>query len=533
MVKTLAAQAILNGKTALGIEMGSTRIKAVLIGPDCAPLASGSHSWENRLEEGVWTYHLDDVWAGLQDCYQKLAKAVHSTYDLTLETVGAIGISAMMHGYLAFNGAGELLAPFRTWRNTMTARSAQELTRLFQFNIPQRWSIAHLDQAILNGEPHVRDICFLTTLAGFVHWKLTGEKVLGVGDASGVFPIDSATCDYDAAMLAAYDRRAAAQGFTWKLKELLPKVLPAGKQAGALTTEGARLLDPSGALRSGIPFCPPEGDAGTGMVATNSVGLHTGNISAGTSVFAMIVLEQAPARVHPEIDLVTTPAGLPVAMVHCNSFTSDLNAWVALFQEVNATMGHAVDTDRLFDALFRKALEGDSDCGGLMAFNYYAGEPITGMEEGRPLFLRLPDSRFTLANFMRAHIFGAMGTLKLGMDILTREEKVRVDRLLGHGGFFRTQGVGQRLMAAAMCAPVTVMETAGEGGAWGISLLADYLACREEDEKLEDFLAKKVFAGENAQTQVPCPGDSAGFAAFMKRYTRCLAVERAAVDAMK
>ncbi|MGE4340355.1 MAG: xylulokinase, partial [Pigmentiphaga sp.] len=508
-------------------------IKAVLIGSDFKPLASGGYGWENRLEAGVWTYHLADVWTGLQGCYRELAEAVHNDYGVTLQTVGAVGISAMMHGYLAFDESGELLAPFRTWRNTMTARSAAELTELFGFNIPQRWSIAHLDQAILNGEPHVQKVAFLTTLAGYVHWKLTGERVLGVGDASGMFPINSAACDYDAAMLAAYDRRAAEKGFSQKLIDLLPKVLTAGSPAGRLTAEGAALLDSWGALEPGVPFCPPEGDAGTGMVATNSVEVHTGNISAGTSVFAMIVLKQAMSRVHPEIDMVTTPAGLPVAMVHCNSFTSDLNAWVSLFGEAAAAMGGAADAGRLFDTLFRKALEGEPDCGGLMAFNYYAGEPITGLEAGRPLFLRLPDSRLTLANFMRAHIFGAMGTLKLGMDILTREEHVRVSRLLGHGGFFKTKGVGQRLMAAAMGAPVTVMESAGEGGAWGIALLADYLIRREANETLADFLAQKVFVGEKAETQEPYPGDAAGFEQFMKRYTRCLAVERAAVDAMK
>lgn len=533
MVKERAAQAILSGKTALGIELGSTRIKAVLIGPDCIPLASSSHSWENRLEEGIWTYHLDDVWTGLRDCYQKLAEKIHNIYGLSIETIGAIGVSAMMHGYLAFDEAGNLLVPFRTWRNTMTAISAEQLTNLFQFNIPQRWSIAHLDQAILNGEPHVKNICFLTTLAGYVHWKLTGEKVLGVGDASGVFPVGSKSCDYDGVMMKQYDRRVGEKGFPWKLKELLPKVLPAGERAGELTVEGARLLDPSGTLRPGIPFCPPEGDAGTGMVATNSVGPRTGNISAGTSVFAMIVLEQALARVHPEIDMVTTPTGLPVAMVHCNSFTSDLNAWVELFREVIEVVGNQTDIDHIFERLFCKALEGEPDCGGLMTFNYYAGEPITHLDEGRPLFLRMPDSRFTLANFMRSHIFGAMGTLKLGMDILTREEQVRLDRLLGHGGFFRTKGVGQRLMAAAMNVPVTVMDNAGEGGAWGIALLANYLVHCEPKETLEDFLDQKVFAEGKSETVNPDPEDSAGFAEFMKSYTRCLSVEQAAVNALK
>lgn len=527
-----AVQAIRKGKTALGIELGSTRIKAVLIGPDRIPLASGGHSWQNRLEDGVWTYHLEDVWTGLQNCYRNLAAEVERRYGEKLTTVGAMGFSAMMHGYLAFDEAGSLLVPFRTWRNTMTGPAAAELTELLSFNIPQRWSIAHLDQAILNGESHVRDIRFLTTLSGFIHWKLTGQKVLGVGDASGMFPIDSLTGDYDAAMLEKYDARAAGRGMPWRLRQILPAVLPAGVCAGVLTEEGARLLDPSGTLRSGIPLCPPEGDAGTGMVATNSVAPRTGNVSAGTSIFAMIVLEKPLSRVYPEIDLVATPTGAPVVMAHCNNFTSDLNAWTRLFQETAEALGAKVDEDRLFEVLFRAALEGEPDCGGLVSYNYYAGEPVTGLTEGRPLLARMPDSRLSLGNFMRAQIFGAMGTLKLGMDILM-DEQIRLERLVGHGGFFRTKGVGQRLMAAAMGTPVTVMETAGEGGAWGIALLSDFMAQREPGQPLETYLAKHVFAGSTSETVAPDSADQVGFRAFMERYTRGLSMERAAVEAMR
>ncbi|MDR3336086.1 MAG: FGGY-family carbohydrate kinase [Treponema sp.] len=521
-------QAITEGKTSLGIELGSTRIKAVLIDDRHRPIASGSHDWENRLENGVWTYHLDDVWAGLQDSFRKLAGDLEDRYGAALSRVGAIGISAMMHGYLVFDKDGNQLVPFRTWRNTMTELAAQDLTGKFRFNVPQRWSIAHLYQAMLNGEGHVKDISFLTTLAGFVHWKLTGEKVLGVGDASGVFPIDSVANNYNPRMLGVFNELAHGMGLDLKLEDVLPTVLGAGAKAGVLTPEGSKLLDPSGGLQAGIPLCPPEGDAGTGMAATNSVKECTGNISAGTSIFAMIVLEKELSKVYPEIDMVTTPTGKPVAMVHCNNCTSDLDAWVKLFGELNELAGTKIEKSALYDALYYKALEGEADCGGLLSYNYYGGEPIIGLEQGRPLFVRTPDSHFTLANFMRTLLFSAMGTLKLGMDILTGNENVRIKSLLGHGGLFKTKGVGQGLMAAALNTPIAVMESAGEGGAWGIALLAAYMFQRETGESLEAYLAQKVFSGDMGTSVEPDTKDAEGFAVFMKRYSAGLAIESSA-----
>lgn len=526
-------EAIAAGNTSLGIEFGSTRIKAVLVGPDNGVLASGSHEWENRLENGIWTYSLDDIWNGLQDCYKNLAGDVKAQYGETLTTIGSIGFSAMMHGYMAFDKDGELLVPFRTWRNTITEEAAAKLTEAFSYNIPQRWSIAHLYQAILNKEEHVSSIAFFTTLAGFIHWKLTGEKVLGVGDASGMFPIDSETCDYDAKMLARFDEMVAPCGYPWKLTEILPKVLSAGEQAGVLTEDGAKLLDPSGNLKAGIPVCPPEGDAGTGMVATNSVAVRTGNVSAGTSVFAMIVLEKALEKVHTEIDLVTTPTGEAVAMVHCNNCTSDLNAWVNLFKEFAESFGIEVDMNKLFSVLYNKALEGDADCGGLLAYNYFSGESITGFEEGRPLFARTPDSKFNLANFMRVHLFTALGALKNGLDILLKEEHVKIDKIYGHGGLFKTPVVGQRIMAAAMDTPVSVMKTAGEGGAWGIAVLASYMKNKKDGQSLADYLNDEVFAGQEGVTEEPVASDVAGFDEFLKLYNAGLPIERAAVETMK
>jgi sugar (pentulose or hexulose) kinase len=526
-------KAIESGNTALGIEFGSTRIKAVLIGEDHAPIASGSHEWENRYENGVWTYHFEDVWTGLQESFRKLSAEVLEKYNIPLQIVGAIGFSAMMHGYLAFDEDGDLLVPFRTWRNTMTGQAAEKLTDLFQFNIPQRWSIAHLNQAILNQEPHVSDISFLTTLAGYVHWKLTGQKVLGIGEASGMFPIDSKTGDYDEGMLQLFNEQPEVKKLPWKLQDILPRVLVAGDTAGVLTEEGARLIDPTGTLRAGIPLCPPEGDAGTGMVATNSVAERTGNVSAGTSVFAMIVLEKALSRLYPAIDMVTTPTGKPVAMVHSNNCTSDLNAWIDLFQEFTRVLGVEVDQSRLFEVLYRQALAGDADGGGLLAYNYLSGEHITQFEEGRPLFVRTPESRFTLANFMRTHLFSALGALKIGLDILFDQEQVKVDQILGHGGFFKTKEVGQKIMAAAMNVPVTVMETASEGGAWGIALLAFYMLHKAADEPLEAYLSNKVFSSEKGLTIAPDQKDVEGFAAFMERYHKGISIERAAVDTLR
>jgi sugar (pentulose or hexulose) kinase len=526
-------KAIESGKTVLGVEFGSTRIKAVLIGEDHMPIASGSHEWENRYENGVWTYSLQDVWRGLQESYRNLGKEVPEKYNTPLKTIGAMGFSAMMHGYLAFDEDGSLLVPFRTWRNTITGEASEKLTELFQFNIPQRWSIAHLYQAILNREPHIGNISHLTTLAGYVHWKLTGQKVLGIGEASGMFPIDSKTNNYDARMLELFDERLEAENISWKLQDILPKVLIAGEAAGVLTEEGARLIDPTGELRAGIPLCPPEGDAGTGMVATNSVAERTGNVSAGTSVFAMIVLEKDLSKVYPEIDMVTTPTGKPVAMVHSNNCTSDLNAWVDLFQEFTQLLGVDVNERQLYEMLYRKALTADADGGGLLAYNYLSGEHITHLEEGRPLFVRTPESRFTLSNFMRVHLFSALGALKIGLNILFEQEQVKIDQILGHGGFFKTKEVGQRIMAAAVNVPVAVMETAGEGGAWGIALLASYMLYKDKNKPLEAYLSNKVFAAQTGATIAPDPKDVAGFTAFMERYKRGLVIERTAVDALR
>jgi sugar (pentulose or hexulose) kinase len=532
-IQDRSRQAIRQGRTSLGIEFGSTRIKAVLIGEDFAPLASGGYDWENTLENGYWTYSLDQVWTGLAASYRALAADVNTQYGVRLERVGSIGISAMMHGYLAFGGDDELLVPFRTWRNTTTERAAQLLTERFGFNIPQRWSIAHLYQAMLDEEEHVRDIAFFTTLAGYVHWRLTGERVLGVGDASGVFPIDSARCDYDEGMLRQFGELVEQGCYAWNIDALLPRVLSAGDPAGTLSEDGARLLDPSGALEPGIPLCPPEGDAGTGMTATNAVAQRTGNVSAGTSIFAMVVLEKPLGQVYTEIDMVTTPTGKPVAMVHCNSCTSDLDAWVKLLGEFAEAVGAKPDKNALYAALYQAALRGDADGGGLLSYNYYSGEPITGLAEGRPLFARMPDSRLSLGNFARTLLYSAMGTLKLGMAILTDKEQVRVERLLGHGGMFKVPHVGQQLMAGALDVPVAVMSSAGEGGAWGIALLAAYLRLRGSTETLEQFLDTRVFAGDLGTTAQPDPADTEGFAAFMRRYEAGLLIERAAVDQMK
>lgn len=522
-------EAIVNGKTSLGIEFGSTRIKGVLVNEANEPIASGAYDWENQLVDNIWTYSLEEIHKGLQGCYKSLAEDVKNRYGVELTTIGAIGISGMMHGYMPFNAQGELMVPFRTWRNTITEQASEELSKVFAFHVPQRWSIAHLYQAILNGEEHVKDIVFITTLAGYIHWMLTGEKVMGVGEASGMFPIDSEICDYDKKMLAQFDELLAGK-FSWKIADILPKVLSAGEGAGALTEEGAKLLDPTGTLKAGIPLCPPEGDAGTGMVATNSVAKRTGNVSAGTSVFAMIVLEKALKKPYEEIDMVTTPDGAPVAMVHCNNCTSDLNAWVNLFREFAEAFGMKVDMNELFGTLYRKALEGDKDCGNLLAYNYFSGEHITGFEEGRPLFVRKPDSNFNLANFMRVHLFTSLGALKTGLDILLKEEGIQVDEVLGHGGLFKTKGVGQSILAAAMDTPISVMETAGEGGAWGIAVLASYMKDKRASDSLGAYLEKEVFAGQKSTRLEPKKEDVESFELFMEHYTAGLPIERAAVD---
>lgn len=527
-----ARAAILTGRTSLGIELGSTRIKACLIRDDDPSnvLAVGAHEWENQFVDRVWTYSLDAVWAGLQQAYAALVAEVQSRHGVSPATFGAIGVSAMMHGYLAFDADDELLVPFRTWRNTSTGPAAAELTQVLGVNIPLRWSVAHVYQAVLDEEPHVPEVRFVTTLAGYVHWRLTGRKVIGIGDASGMFPIDAGTNDYDARLLGLFGGLVADKAPALDLAALLPEVLVAGRPAGSLTADGAALLDPSGVLRPGIPLCPSEGDAGTGMVATSSVTPRTGNVSAGTSIFAMVVLEHPLAAVHHELDLVTTPAGDPVAMVHCNNGASELASWAGLFGRFAAAAGTIVDPDAVFETLFSEALDGDADAGGLVAYNHLAGEPIAGLDEGRPLFVRTPDSRFTLANFMRAQLYGVFGTLSLGMQVLA-DEGVALDLMFAHGGIFRTAGVAQRFLAAALAAPVSVGEAASEGGAWGIAVLAAYLSSASELD-LGEYLRQRVFADSEFETVQPDPDDVAGFAAYLDRYRAGLAVERAAVAAL-
>ena len=522
-------EVIMQGKAILGIEFGSTRIKAVLIDQDNKPIAQGSHEWENQLVDGLWTYSTEAIWYGLQDCYADLRKDVLRQYDCEIESLAAIGFSAMMHGYMAFNADQQILVPFRTWRNTNTGKAAAELSELFHYNIPLRWSISHLYQCILDNEEHVKDIKYLTTLAGYVHWQVTGQFVLGVGDASGMIPVDPNTKTYDAVMVAKFDKLIAPKGFPWKLSDILPKSLSAGENAGFLTPEGAKKLDVSGHLKAGIPVCPPEGDAGTGMVATNAVKQRTGNVSAGTSSFSMIVLEKELSKPYEPIDIVTTPDGSLVAMVHCNNCTSEINAWVGLFKEYQQLLGVPVDMNQLYTTLFNAALNGDPDCGGLMAYNYVSGEPVTGLSEGRPLFVRSANDKFSLANFMRAQLYGAIAVLKFGNDILLKEEQVKVDRITGHGGYFKTAGVGQRMLAAALNSPISVMETAGEGGAWGIALLAGYLVNNPENKSLADYLEDVVFAGNTGSEIAPTAEDVEGFNRYIEAYKRGLAIEHAAV----
>ena len=518
-----------NMKSFLGIELGSTRIKAVLIDEVGKPLAAGGFDWENRLENGLWTYHLDDVWEGLRASFAALTANYCAENGNPFPGVSGIGVSAMMHGYLVLDHDDKQLAEFRTWRNTVTEEAAAKLTDAFEFNIPQRWSVAHLYRAMAGREEHVGEIAFITTLAGYVHYMLTGEKAIGVGDASGMFPIDSVSNDYHAGMARKFDELAAGFGVPWQLLDIMPKVLCAGESAGVLSAAGARLLDPSGVLKPGIPLCPPEGDAGTGMTATNSVAPRTGNVSAGTSVFAMLVLENALSKLYPEIDMVTTPTGKPVAMVHCNNCTSDLDAWVGVFGEAMARMGARLDKTDVYAALYQTALQGDADCGGLVSVNYLSGEHTTGFHEGRPLFLRTQDSRFTLENFMRSLLFSAIATLKIGIDILTQGEGITVAGLLGHGGIFKTAAVAQRLMAGALNTPVSVMDSAGEGGAWGIALLAAFAVCKDDGEALEEFLSNKVFKDSSIITIKPDPFDAEGFKQYLERYKAALIVEREAV----
>ncbi|MEH7360089.1 xylulokinase [Priestia megaterium] len=523
-------QAIAKGKTSLGIELGSTRIKAVLIDENFETIASGSYEWENLLEDGFWTYNLLDIITGLQSAYREMKQEVERSYGITIRTVGSIGVSAMMHGYMAFDKTGELLVPFRTWRNATTSEAAKELTEHFNFNIPERWSIAHLYQAIINQEKHLPRIHYITTLAGYIHWLLTGSKALGIGDASGMFPIDERTKNYSGDMMKQFDELISYKGYPWQLTDILPAVQTSGEQAGTLTAIGASILDQSKNLQPGIPFCPPEGDAGTGMVATNSVRKRTGNVSVGTSVFAMIVLDKKLSKVYPEIDLVTTPNGSPVAMVHANNCSSDLNAWLGLFREFSEAMGQRVESDKLFQVMLNKALEADPDGGGLLSYGYFSGENITGVESGRPLFVRSAKSNFNLANFMRTHLFTAFGALKIGMDLLVKEENVKIHSILAHGGLFKTPVVGQKMMAAAINTPVSVMDTAGEGGAWGMAILSSYMLNKSENESLEDFLDDKVFKEVTAQEIYPDELDVKGFEAFIKRYKKGLVIEKTAAE---
>ncbi|MBD5340823.1 MAG: FGGY-family carbohydrate kinase [Bacteroides sp.] len=528
-----AKETIKQGKAVLGIEFGSTRIKAVLIDENNKPIAQGSHEWENKLVNNLWTYSIEAIWHGVQDCYSDLRNEVKDRYGVEIESLAAIGVSAMMHGYMPFDKEGNILAPFRTWRNTNTGKAAAELSELFNYNIPLRWSISHLYQAILNKEEHVAKIDFLTTLAGYVHWQLTGEKVLGVGDASGMIPVDPETKNYSAKMVEKFDELIKPYGFKWKLEDILPKSLNAGESAGYLTEEGAKKLDPSGHLKPGIPVCPPEGDAGTGMVATNAVKQRTGNVSAGTSSFSMIVVEKDLSKPYEMIDMVTTPDGSLVAMVHCNNCTSDLNAWVSIFKEFQVLMGVQPDMNELYGKLYNYALTGDTDCGGLISYNYFSGEPVTGLEEGRPMFLRSVNDKFNLANFMRAHLFGAVSVLKIGNDILFNEEKIKVDRITGHGGLFKTKGVGQRILSAALNSPISVMETAGEGGAWGMALLASYLVNNPDKKTLPDYLDTVVFSGNAGESITASEEEVEGFNRYIKSYIDCIPVEKKAVECKK
>ena len=524
-----ARQTIESGKAILGIEFGSTRIKAVLIDQENKPIAQGSHEWENQLVDGLWTYSTEAIWYGVEDCYADLRRNVKREYDCEIEQLASIGISAMMHGYMAFGPNGKatrwapvsesekILAPFRTWRNTNTGKAAAELSKLFNYNIPLRWSISHLYQAILNGEEHVKDITYLTTLAGYIHWRLTNKKVLGIGDASGMIPVDPNTKTYNAEMVRKFNELVAPYGFPWKLEDILPECLVAGQDAGVLTEHGAQRLDVSGHLKGGCPLCPPEGDAGTGMTATNSVKVRTGNVSAGTSSFSMIVLEKDVTKPNEMIDIVTTPDGNLVAMVHCNNCTSDINAWVKLFKEYQELLGVKVDMNEVYAKLYNHALTGDVDCGGVISYNFISGEPVAGLTDGgRPLVMRSPNDRFNLANFMRANLYATIAVLKLGNDVLFKEENVKVDRITGHGGLFKTPGVGQKVLAAALNSPISVMETAGEGGAWGIALLAAYLVNNPDKLNLADYLEKVVFADNTGIEIAPEPADVEGFNRYIE-----------------
>lgn len=512
----------------LGMEFGSTRVKSMLCDENATVLAQGSYTWENQLVDGYWTYDLTAVTVAMQQSYASLAQAYEQAHGSPLTTIDGIGISGMMHGYLAFDREGELLVPFRTWRNTTTEQAAKQLTGLFGFNIPQRWSIAHLYQAILDQEPHVKEIASMTTLAGYVNRLLSSEHKLGIGDASGMFPIDSETKTYDATLVAQFDALMAEQGLPQRLLDLLPAVQVAGEISGRLTPEGAKLLDVTGVLQPGSLMAPPEGDAGTGMVATNSVAKTTGNVSAGTSIFAMVVLERPLATVREEIDMVTTPCGAPVAMVHCNNCSSDIDAFATLYQEFSASMGQDLPKGKVLDAIYRAAVNGDFDCGGILSYNYLSGEPISGFSDGRPLLCRLPDARFSFANLSRSLLYGAIATLALGMTHLS-DERVSITKLVGQGGYFKEKGVGQQIMASALSVPVSVMETASEGGAWGMAVLAMYSGSKETIS-LASFLETRIFANLACTTVQPNEAETLGFAEFLSCYQAGFPIEQAAID---
>ena len=518
---------IARGETCIGIEFGSTRIKAVLTDFESNPLASGSFDWENSYVNGIWTYSLEEVFTGLKTAFAKLKADTEEKYGVKLVSCGAMGISGMMHGYLPFDKNGNQLAEFRTWRNTITAKAAEELSALFDFNIPQRWSIAHLYRAMQNGEGHVKDIASLHTLASYIHYRLTGENVIGIGEASGMFPIDSTKNDYDEKMLALFGEKTT--DYLWNLRDILPKVLVAGEKAGCLTKEGALLLDPTGEFGAGVPFCPPEGDAGTGMVATNSVAERTGNVSAGTSIFLMVVLEKALSKLYPEIDMVTTPGGRPVAMVHGNNCSNEIDAWANLFCSMSKALGADTNIYKTLDKIFELALSGEKDCGGIAGYNYISGEVITGLDEGKPLYFRTTDSRFTPENFARNLLCSAVATLSIGMEIL-EGENVKIDRILGHGGYFKAPVAGQTVMAAALGAPVSVMKTAGEGGPWGMAVLANYMLNKKSGQSLEDYLDSSVFGNQESFEVAPSQEDIDGFAKYIELYKKGLAAEKAAAE---
>lgn len=526
------SKAIQEGNVTLGIELGSTRIKSVLVTDDIHTIATGSYVWESKFEHGIWTYPLDEVWEGIQSSYTQLAKEVQSKYHVTLTKIGAIGVSAMMHGYLAFSKNGDLLTLFRTWRNNITKQAADQLTNMFHFNIPERWSIAHLYQAILNKEPHIKDIHFITTLAGYVHWKLSGERVLGIGDASGIFPIDEATGTYSADFLERFESLENVASYPWNIRDVLPKVLKAGECAGTLTKEGARLLDVSGNLQEGSLMAPPEGDAGTGMVSTNSVRKRTGNISVGTSAFSMIVLDKPLKKVYRDVDIVMTPNGTPVAMVHTNNCSSDINAWANIFKEFAQRLGVDVKTDKLYETLFQAAAKADHDAGGLINYSYLSGENITRMPVGRPLFVRSPNSAFTLANFVLTQLYAALAPLKIGMDILKKEEQIHTDIFIAHGGLFKTPGIAQQVLANALNTPIAVMSTAGEGGAWGMAVLAVFAKNKDQYQNLEEFLEHEVFANPDSTILTPVPEGVSGYEAFLERYQKGLPIESMAIKCL-